>query len=77
MIGRWVVKMLVYNFLMFMPLGLFLTFVAKKINNWSIGKIAAIIPVILEMIQPIFGSSFDVDDIICRNCSWILFCGGT
>ncbi len=63
-IGRWVLKMLVYNFFMFMPLGFFLPFVSKKINNRSIWEIAIIVPIVVEVIQPIIGRSFDVDDII-------------
>ena len=63
-IGRWVLKMLIYNFLMFIPFGFFLPFISKKINNRSIWKIAVIVPIIVEVIQPIVGRSFDVDDLI-------------
>lgn len=63
-IGRWVLKMLVYNILMFIPLGFFLPFVSKKMNNRSIWKIAVTVTVIVEVFQPIVGRSFDVDDII-------------
>lgn len=63
-IGRWVLKMLTYNFLMFIPFGFFLPFVSEKINNKSIWKYAVIVPVVVEVIQPIVGRSFDVDDLI-------------
>lgn len=63
-IGRWVLKMLIYNFLMFIPFGFFLPFISKKINNRSIWKIAVIVPIIVEVIQPIVERSFDVDDLI-------------
>lgn len=63
-IGRWVLKMLVYNFLMFVPFGFFLPFVSEKINNRSIWKVAVIVPIVVEVIQPVFGRSFDVDDLI-------------
>ena len=63
-IGRWVLKMLIYNFLMFIPFGFFLPFISKKINYRSIWKIAVIVPIIVEVIQPIVGRSFDVDDLI-------------
>ena len=63
-IGRWVLKMLIYNFLMFIPFGFFLPFISKKINNRSIWKIAVIVPIVVEVIQPIVGRSFDVDDLI-------------
>ena len=62
-IGRWVLKMLVYNFLMFVPFGFFLPFVSEKINNRSIWKVAVI--VLVEAIQ-IFSmlGSFDIEDIL-------------
>lgn len=63
-IGRWVLKLLVYNFLMFVPFGFFLPFVSEKNNNRSIWKVAVIVPIIVEVIQPVVGRSFDVDDLI-------------
>lgn len=63
-IGRWVLKMLVYNFLMFVPFGFFLPLVSEKVNNRNIWKIAVLVPVAVEVIQPIVGRSFDVDDLI-------------
>ena len=63
-IGRWGLKMLVYNFLMFVPFGFFLPFVSEKINNRSIWKVAVIVPIVVEVIQPVVGRSFDVDDLI-------------
>lgn len=63
-LGRWVLKMLIYNFLMFVPFGFFLPFISEKINNRRIWKIAVIVPVVVEVIQPIVGRSFDVDDLI-------------
>lgn len=63
-LGRWVLKMLIYNFLMFVPFGFFLPFISEKINNRSIWKIAVIVPVVVEVIQPMVGRSFDVDDLI-------------
>ena len=63
-IGRWVLKMLIYNFIMFVPFGFFLPFVSEKISHRNIWKIAVIVPIVLEVIQPIVGRSFDVDDLI-------------
>ena len=62
--GSWVKTMLIGNFFMFVPMGLFLPFISTKINWKSILKIAVIIPVAVEIIQPIVGRSFDVDDLI-------------
>ena len=62
--GHWVGTMLAGNFLMFVPMGFFLPFVSKKFNKRNILKIAIIIPIVIEVIQPIVGRSFDVDDLI-------------
>ena len=63
-VGSWVRTMLAGNFLMFIPFGFFLPFVSEKINKRNIWKTAAIIPIVVEVIQPIVGRSFDVDDLI-------------
>lgn len=62
--GRWVLKMLLYNFLMFLPFGFFLPFVSGKVNRRSIWKIALLVPVIVEAVQPVIGRSFDADDLL-------------
>ena len=63
-LGSWVKTMLIGNLLMMVPMGVFLPSVSKKINAKSILKIAIILPIIIEIIQPIVGRSFDVDDLI-------------
>jgi glycopeptide antibiotics resistance protein len=63
-IGPWVLKMLVYNFLMFLPFGVFLPFASENVNARSIWKYAVMVPVVVEVIQPVVGRSFDVDDLI-------------
>jgi glycopeptide antibiotics resistance protein len=45
-------------------LRLFLSFVSEKVNNRSIWKYAITVPVAVEVLQPIIGRSFDVDDLI-------------
>lgn len=64
--GSWVKTMLAGNLLMFVPMGFFLPLISEKINIniKSVLKIAVIVPVIVEIIQPIVGRSFDVDDLI-------------
>lgn len=62
--GSWVKTMLTGNLLMFVPMGFFLPLISKKINIKSVLKIAVIVPIIVEIIQPIVGRSFDVDDLI-------------
>lgn len=66
LLGSWVRQMIVGNILMFIPMGFFLTFVSTKINGRSIWKYAIVIPVIVEVIQPTAGRSFDIDDLICN-----------
>lgn len=63
-IGRWVLQMLVYNFLMFVPFGLFLPFVSEKMNHRSIWVNVVVVPLAVELIQPIIGRSFDTDDLL-------------
>lgn len=45
-------------------MNLFLPFVSDKVNNRNIWKVSAIIPIAVELIQPVVGRNFDVDDII-------------
>lgn len=63
-IGHWVLKMLIYNFLMFVPFGFFLPFVSEKTDGRTIWKTAVIVPLTVEIIQPVVGRSFDADDLI-------------
>ena len=65
-IGSWVKTMLVGNFLMFIPMGIFLPLISPKVNWCSVLKFAVGIPIVVELIQPIVGRSFDVDDILCN-----------
>ena len=64
--------MLIGNVLMLIPLGFFLPFVSTKINNQNVFKIAVIVPVAVEIIQPVVGRSFDVDDLILNFIGIIL-----
>ena len=65
-LGSWVQIMLVGNILMYAPMGFFLPFVSKKMDKGSLLKLAVAIPVVVEVLQPIVGRSFDVDDLICN-----------
>ncbi len=62
--GSWMIKMLVYNFLMFLPFGFFLSVLSEKVNRKNIWIIAAAVPLSVELLQPIVGRSFDIDDLI-------------
>lgn len=60
----WVKAMIVGNFLMFIPMGIMLPLVFKNINKKNIFVIAILITLSIEILQPIVGRSFDIDDII-------------
>ena len=65
-IGSWVKTMLIGNIAMFLPMGFFLPFVTEKINRKSIFIAATTVPFIIELLQMVFGRSFDIDDLICN-----------
>ena len=63
-IGTWVRDMLIGNMLMFIPMGILLPLVFKKTNKKNIFIISILITLSIEILQPIIGRSFDIDDII-------------
>ena len=63
-IGRWVRTMLEGNLVMFVPMGFFLPLVSKKIKARNIWWLAILIPFFVEILQPVIGRSFDVDDVL-------------
>ena len=65
-IGSWVKTMLIGNIAMFLPLGFFLPFVTERVNRKNIFVVSIAVPFIVELLQMIFGRSFDVDDLICN-----------
>lgn len=70
-IGSWICTMLAGNFLMFLPLGLGLALLWEKQKKWSIWAVAFLLPLGIELFQPIVGRSFDVDDLLL-NAAGIL-----
>ena len=63
-LGSWVKTMLLGNFLMFLPMGVFLPLVFPTACGKQALKIAAAVPLAIELFQPVVGRSFDVDDLI-------------
>ena len=63
-LGPWVIKMLVGNFLMFVPLGIFMPLVFPEMNRKINVLLALAIPFAVEVLQPVIGRSFDIDDVI-------------
>lgn len=65
-LGSWVKTMLVYNILMFVPFGFFLPLTTKIKSFRKMLLVAAVTPVCMEVLQLVFGRSFDADDLICN-----------
>ena len=70
--GLWIWTMFIGNMIMFIPLGLLLPFILKQKNFFQVIKIGTILIIFIEIVQPIFGRSFDVDDIICNILGTII-----
>ena len=64
--------MLIGNMLMFIPMGIMLPLVFKNINKKNIFVIAILITLSIEILQPIVGRSFDIDDIIMNFIGCII-----
>ncbi len=64
LLGSWVITMIIGNVLMFIPMGVLIPLCFKNIGNKKIVIYAVLIPLIIEIFQPIIGRSFDIDDII-------------
>ena len=71
-IGRWVRTMLEGNLIIFLPMGFFLPFVSKTINTRNIFAFAVITPIAIELLQPVIGRSFDVDDVMMNFAGIII-----
>lgn len=65
-LGSWVKTMLVYNILMFVPFGFFLPLTTRIKSFRKMIWVAVLTPVCVEVLQFVFGRSFDVDDLICN-----------
>ena len=63
-LGSWVKTMIIGNVFMFIPLGILLPLCIKRINHKNFFLYAFLIPLIIEILQPFIGRSFDIDDII-------------
>ena len=65
-LGSWVKKMLIGNIAMFVPMGFLLPLVTKVKDRKSLLRASIIIPLACEVLQLVFGRSFDIDDLICN-----------
>lgn len=69
--GSWVQFMAFGNVLMFLPLGLLLPFVDRRINWRNMLLVFFGCSLLIEVIQPVVGRSFDVDDLIYNSLGGI------
>ncbi len=63
-LGSWVTEMLVGNVLMFVPMGVLLPMISKRVQGYKMLLLAVGIPAVVELVQPIMGRSFDIDDVL-------------
>lgn len=71
-IGVWVGEMLLGNFLMFLPLGLLWRFSFPEKRGRELLLTAALLPLGIELLQPLIGRSFDIDDLILNALGMLL-----
>ena len=62
--GTWISTMMVCNFLMLVPMGLFLPLLFPGLRGRRMLVAAVAIPLTIELLQPVIGRSFDSDDLI-------------
>lgn len=65
-VSAWLVTMLVFNVLMFIPLGFFLPMLTRPKSKRTMLLLAAAVPLLCETWQIFVGRNFDVDDLICN-----------
>lgn len=70
--GSWVIFMFLGNVLLFLPLGFLLPLAWKKKTFTKYVCAGIITTVVLELIQPIIGRSFDVDDLITNTIGFLM-----
>lgn len=70
--GGWIIFMFLGNILLFLPLGFLLPIVWNKKSFANYICAGIITSVALELIQPIMGRSFDIDDLITNTIGFII-----
>lgn len=58
--------MIIGNIAMFVPMGFLLPLVTKIKDRKNLLRASVLIPLACEVLQLIFGRSFDIDDLICN-----------
>lgn len=69
--------MLAANVALFVPLGIFLPILFGKLKWWQVIIIGFALTCVIEIIQPVFGRTGDIDDIITNTIGTAIGCGIT
>lgn len=64
--GGWTCRMLLSNIVLFVPFGMLVPAILKKISYRKVIFTSVIFSFAIELVQPVVGRSFDVDDILMR-----------
>ncbi len=65
--GGWTYRMLLSNAIMFVPFGMLVPFITPKASYGKNVITSVVFVSVIELLQPIVGRSFDIDDIIMRT----------
>jgi len=65
--GSWTAFMTVGNVLMFVPMGMLLPLLWQRAGFWKTTTMGLAASLMIELGQPVFGRSFDVDDLIANT----------
>ena len=65
--GRWILTMLAGNLLMFVPMGVFLPLVFPRLQGGKMAAAILLLPLAVELWQPVVGRSFDTDDLLLNT----------
>lgn len=66
--------MVAANIALFIPLGIFLPIMFKKLKWWQVISIGFGATCIIEIVQPVFGRTGDIDDIITNTIGTVIGC---
>lgn len=55
------------NVMLYLPLGLLLPFVWNRVSWWRVTGLGLALSLVTELVQPVVGRSFDVDDLIANT----------
>lgn len=70
--GGWTYRMLLGNIIMFVPFGMLASSITKNVSYRKIMLTSVMFASAVEILQPIVGRSFDIDDIIMRTVGTLL-----